>query len=70
MSSSLSDTEMDAWQALLHAHHQITRVLDLELRAAHQLTWAEYDVLLRLAKATGRTLTMSELARRIMISPS
>jgi len=66
----LSDTEMDAWQALLHAHHQITRVLDLELRAAHQLTWPEYDVLLRLAKATGRTLTMSELARRIMISPS
>lgn len=70
MSSGLSETEMDAWQALLHAHHQITKVLDLELRASHQLTWAEYDVLLRLAKATGRTLTMSELARRIMISPS
>jgi len=61
---------MDAWQALLHAHHKITSVLDAELRASHQLTWAEYDVLLRLAKATGRTLTMTELAKRIMISPS
>jgi DNA-binding MarR family transcriptional regulator len=70
VSVNLSDGEMDAWQALLHAHHQITRVLDAELRATHDLTWAEYDVLLRLAKATGRTLTMSELARRIMISPS
>ncbi len=70
MSYNLSDTEMDAWQALLHAHDKITRVLDAELRESHQLTWAEYDVLLRLAKATGRTLTMTELAKRIMISPS
>ena len=70
MPFNLSDTEMDAWQALLHAHHKITRVLDAELRASHELTWAEYDVLLRLAKASGRTLTMTELARRIMISPS
>jgi DNA-binding MarR family transcriptional regulator len=70
MALKLSDTEMDAWQALLHAHHKITRVLDAELREYHDLTWAEYDVLLRLAKATGRTLTMTELAKRIMISPS
>ena len=70
MTVSLSEAELDAWQALLHAHHQITRVLDAELRASHDLTWAEYDVLLRLAKASGRTLTMTELARRIMISPS
>jgi DNA-binding MarR family transcriptional regulator len=70
MALKLSDTEMDAWQALLHAHHKITRVLDAELRESHQLTWAGYDVLLRLAKATGRTLTMTELSKRIMISPS
>jgi DNA-binding MarR family transcriptional regulator len=66
----LSDTEMDAWQALLHAHHQITRKLDSELRSSHELSFAEYDVLLRLARATGRTLSMTELAKRIMISPS
>src|SRR5256885_3408056 len=70
MTVSLSEAELDAWQALLHAHHQITRVLDAELRATHDLTWAEYDVLLRLAKATDRMLAMTELARRIMISPS
>src|SRR5438045_9445024 len=69
MAFTLSDSEMDAWQALLHAHHKITSMLDAELRESHQLTWAEYDVLLRLAKATGRTLTMPELARRIMIPP-
>jgi len=70
MSEKLTEAGMDAWQALLHAHHQITRTLDSELRASHELSFAEYDVLLRLARATGRTLTMTELAKRIMISPS
>ena len=70
MSEKLTEAEMDAWQALLHAHHQITRTLDSELRGSHDLSFAEYDVLLRLARATGRTLTMTELAKRIMISPS
>ena len=70
MSDRLSDLELDAWQALLHAHHQITRVLDAELRAEHGVSWGDYDVLLRLARAAGNRLRMSELAERVMISPS
>jgi DNA-binding MarR family transcriptional regulator len=70
MRIKLTDQEMDAWQALLHAHHKITRVLDAELRKSHGLSFAEYDVLLRLARAPNRTLTMTEVAKRILISPS
>ena len=70
MREKLTDVEMDAWQALLHAHHQVTRILDAELRSSHELSFAEYDVLLRLARAEDKKLTMSELAKRIMISPS
>lgn len=70
MSDRLSDLELDAWQALLHAHHQITRVLDAELRAEHGVSWGDYDVLVRLARAAGNRLRMSELAERVMISPS
>jgi len=70
VSDRLSDLELDAWQALLHAHHQITRVLDAELRAEHGVSWGDYDVLLRLARAAGNRLRMSELAERVMISPS
>jgi DNA-binding MarR family transcriptional regulator len=66
----LSETELRAWQALLHAHQQVTRTLDAELRAEHQLSLAEYDVMLRLARAPQRTLRMSELAERVMMSPS
>jgi DNA-binding MarR family transcriptional regulator len=70
MSERLSDLEMEAWQALLHAHHRVVRILDAELRNGHGLTMGDYDVLLRLARAPDRRLRMSDLAERVMISPS
>jgi DNA-binding MarR family transcriptional regulator len=66
----LSETELRAWQSLLHAHHDLTRKLDAELRAEHGLSFGAYDVLLRLARAPGRALRMTELAERVMLSPS
>ena len=68
--TDLSETELRAWQALLHAHQQVTRTLDAELRAEHGISMADYDVLLRLARAPERTLRMTELAKRVMMSPS
>jgi DNA-binding MarR family transcriptional regulator len=68
--TNLSETELRAWQALLHAHHQVTRRLDAELRAEHELSLNAYDVLLRLARAPGRSLRMTELAEKVMLSPS
>jgi DNA-binding MarR family transcriptional regulator len=68
--TDLSETELRAWQALLHAHHQVIRKLDAELREEHGLPLNAYDVLLRLARAPGRSLRMTELADRVMMSPS
>jgi DNA-binding MarR family transcriptional regulator len=65
-----TDVEMRAWQALLHAHHQVIRRLDWELREEHDLPLASYDVLLRLARAPSRALRMSDLAERVLLSPS
>jgi DNA-binding MarR family transcriptional regulator len=65
-----SDREMRAWQAFLHAHHEVVARLDADLREAHGLTFAEYDVLLRLARAPGRALRMSDIAARVLLSPS
>ena len=70
MSVRLTETELRAWQALLHAHRDVTDALDSELRTEHGLSMATYDVLLRLARATGRSLKMSDLAARVMMSPS
>jgi DNA-binding MarR family transcriptional regulator len=69
-SSRLTDTEMRAWQALLHAYHEVIRTLDRELRDEHDLPLAAYDVLLRLARAPDRALRMTDLAERVMLSPS
>jgi DNA-binding MarR family transcriptional regulator len=61
---------MAAWQALLHAHYDVMRVLDAELRAEHGLNMGEYDVLVRLARVPDHRLRMTELAKRVMSSPS
>jgi DNA-binding MarR family transcriptional regulator len=66
----LSETEMRAWQALLHAHHDVVGTLDRELKEEHDLSFSEYDVLLRLARAPDRALRMSDLAERVLLSPS
>src|SRR2546426_12324321 len=70
MKSRLDETELRAWQALLHAHHQVTRKLDAELQEEYGFSLGDYDVLLRLARAPAAGLRMTELAERVMISPS
>jgi DNA-binding MarR family transcriptional regulator len=69
-SSRLTDAEMRAWQALLHAHHEVAGSLEGELQQGHGLSLADYDVLVRLARASDRSLRMSDLAERVMLSPS
>jgi DNA-binding MarR family transcriptional regulator len=70
METELSEAELRAWQALLHAHHQVTRKLDAELREEHRLPLGAYDVLLRLARAPEQRLRMTELAEKVLLSPS
>jgi len=66
----LGEFELRAWQALLHSHHDVTRRLDAELREEHGLSLGSYDVLVRLARAPERSLRMTELANRVMLSAS
>ena len=66
----LRELELDAWQALLHAHEKVTGRLDAELREKHGISLGDYDVLVRLARAPGGELKMTELAKRVMLPPS
>jgi DNA-binding MarR family transcriptional regulator len=70
MATDLDELELRAWQALLHAHHDVLGRLDAELRAEHGRSLTDYDVLLRLANAPDRRLRMTELAARVLLSPS
>ena len=66
----LTDTELAAWRTFLRAHAQITRKLEAELMAEHDLPLPSYDVLLQLAESPGRRLRMTELADRVLLSRS
>lgn len=70
VATRLNETELRAWQALLHAHHQVVGTLDDELRAEHGLSLADYDVLLRLARSSEGGLRMTDLAEKVLMSPS
>jgi DNA-binding MarR family transcriptional regulator len=65
-----TDEQLLAWRTLLIAHAQLTRRLEAELIAEHDLPLASYDVLVQLAEADDRSLRMIELADRVLLSRS
>ncbi len=60
----------DAWRAFIVSHAIVTRRLDEELRSEHGISLGEYDALVQLAYAEGRTLRMSALADLVLLSRS
>src|SRR5947209_13977088 len=55
---------------MLTLYSRVIRDLDQDLLASHQLSVREFDVLITLFNAPDRRLRMTELAQRVMLSPS
>lgn len=70
MARWLDETEMAAWRSLLHTHAALQTTLDRELRTEHDLTLAEYEVLMFLSESPDEQLPMAALADRTRITPS
>ena len=66
----LAPTELAAWRGLLRAHGALVHDLDAELRAAHDLSLHEYEVLLVVGAAPGQRMRMSDLAAAVLLSQS
>jgi DNA-binding MarR family transcriptional regulator len=66
----LDDLEMRAWRSLLAAHRRLLQRLDAELQSTQELSVADYGVLVELNEADGGRMRMSELAERMLLSPS
>jgi len=64
------DERLGPWRAFLSAHTLVTRRLDEELRAEHDLSLAEYDTLLAIAWAPDRRIRMRRLADSVFLSKS
>ncbi|MDH3299246.1 MAG: MarR family transcriptional regulator [Acidimicrobiia bacterium] len=68
MSASLEDERITAVGLFLEAHAELVGVLDRELRAACGLRLKWLEVLIRLARSPGQSLTASDLARAVVLS--
>ena len=64
------DPRLAPWRSFLLAHARISRRLDEELRAEHDVSFAEYDALLTIAQAPGRRVRMGSLAEQVLLSKS
>jgi len=64
------DPRLAPWRAFLEAHARISRRLDEELRAEHDLSLAEYEALMSIARAPGRRIRMRQLSDQVILSKS
>ncbi|QOC92705.1 MarR family winged helix-turn-helix transcriptional regulator [Micromonospora craniellae] len=70
MTESLGEVRLAAWRAYIEASQRLFTRLEDDLRAASELSFADYHVLVLLAEAPGQRLRMGELAGRLVFSPS
>ncbi len=61
---------MRAWRGFLRAHRRATDELNRRLWHAHSLTMLHYGVLITLITDPTRTMRMTDLAERVLTSPS
>ena len=69
-SQVLSSQALSAWVAFLRGHAALTRSLNAQLVADHELTMNDYEVLLRLSHAPDNRLKRIELAQSVILTPS
>jgi len=70
MRTFLTEDEEHAWQGLADAHESLTRALDAGLLADHRMPLSTLQALIEIAHAEDESISVSELAERIRLSPS
>jgi DNA-binding MarR family transcriptional regulator len=70
MTEWLTIDEQQSWRAYLAATTLLAEKLSRELQAAHGITMADYEILVRLSEAPDRRLRMSQLASHTLASRS
>jgi DNA-binding MarR family transcriptional regulator len=65
----LTPSEMDAWRTYIETYADLVTAIERDL-GAHDLTLGDYQVLVYLSEAEGRSMRMCDLADRLQLSPS
>jgi DNA-binding MarR family transcriptional regulator len=66
----LDELQFRAWRAFLYAYSLVVPTLDRELVRAQGLTFNQFEVLVWVRRAGEDGLRMSDLASRVVLSPS
>ena len=70
-SSTQQRTEShDPWQCLLRGHAAVRRSIASQLQTAHDLTVMEYEALVHLSKAEGKSMRRVDLAESLQLTAS
>lgn len=64
------EQEFRAWRGFMRAHRTVTDELARRLERVHDLPLIQYGVLITLVTVPGRRMRMSDLAERVLVSPS
>jgi DNA-binding MarR family transcriptional regulator len=59
-----------AWTGMVRVHERLMHELDTELQRVHDISLAEFDVLLRLSEAPERRMRMADLAGAVLLTRS
>ena len=70
MTAKITDQELEAWVGFLRSQRRVLDQLECDLRAEHDLSLSEYEVLLHLDRAPDGALAMGELAKNVLLTPS
>jgi DNA-binding MarR family transcriptional regulator len=72
MSQVLTEQSLEAqsFVSLMRAHAAVTRKLNAQLSAEHDLTLNDFEVLLRLARAEDRRMRRVDLAEQVLLTAS
>jgi len=65
-----NEAEFRVWRGFLRKHRTVTDELNRRLERAHDLTMLHYGVLITLVTDPNRQLRMTDLAERVLTSPS
>ena len=66
----LDADEMRLWRAFVEVSGRVIHALDASLKAAADMAFDDYEVLVHLSEADGQRLRMTELGDRLLHSPS
>jgi DNA-binding MarR family transcriptional regulator len=66
----LTDAEQASWRAWIEASNTLNNQLSADLQRQHDLTLADYEILVQLSENPERRLRMSELAEATLASRS